>query len=103
MWIAGSGLTHVLDRPRRGGGCAHAKGWSHAPAAATLAELHPVLQRAMGVVDDGGLALMDLAGLHRLLHRNPLGARDYAYAVDLVRARLGLDPEPPDRLYSARE
>ncbi|MGQ0844895.1 MAG: plasmid pRiA4b ORF-3 family protein [Sporichthyaceae bacterium] len=48
------------------------------------------------VAHHGGLARLELSELHRLLHRNPLGSRNYAYAVDLVRARLGLEPTPPE-------
>ena len=44
------------------------------------------------VARHGGLAHVELSELHRLLHRNPLGSREYAFAIDLVRAGLGLEP-----------
>jgi hypothetical protein len=46
------------------------------------------------VAHHGGLARVELSELHRLLHRQPLGSRGNAYAVDLVRWRLGLEPTP---------
>jgi hypothetical protein len=60
-----------------------------------LGSMNDLAYRCEWMVDKGrGLAGLDLDALHRDLQRIPNGARGFAFAIDLVRERLG---EPPRR------
>ncbi|HEY2833506.1 MAG TPA: hypothetical protein VGJ14_13850 [Sporichthyaceae bacterium] len=54
---------------------------------AVMRDLAVLCQAA--VADAGGLARVDLAGLHHAVQRNPSRARGYETAIDLVRRQLG--------------